>query len=339
MVPQSSGQGDRHWYVLNFIRRSGRPSPQKEIEDFNKGEKRLELFAPIIRPAHIVKGKVVYRDQLLTYYYVFVNGVLDDVKKLCSSPYNDLSMMLDRGSERRYGILSDQEMENFKIISRAHTNTIPFFNISDIDLEAGDEVEVVSGEFAGLRGTYLPKPRSAKGNLVIAATAQMGAVLWDVDAKYIRILQFARDTRRQYDILESFIPKLFPILRKYHAGETLTEKERSILTVFNQRMCVVSPSNQKLEAKLLATLMCVQTILGDVSGYRLSSARFEKLRSTVTNPWTKALIELLLGVSTNEFDSLRTTYELLKSGAEEEATPSKSQRELLTEYDYYLDGN
>lgn len=332
-MPTPQDSEDRNWYVLNYIRRSGRPSPNQEVDNFNKTGQRLELFAPIVRPAHIIKGKVVYKDQLLTYYYVFVKGTLDDVKKLCASPHNDLSLMLNRSSEKRYGILSESEMENFKIIARAYANSIPFFKIDDIELEKGDEVEVVDGKFSGLRGTFIPRARSNKGNLVIATVASMGSVVWDLDAKYIRILKFAPGARRQYDILDSFLPKLYPILRKYHSGERLTEKDRSVLTVFNSRMCSVRPDNKKLEAKLLATLMCVQTLLGDVSGYQISASRYAKRKSSVSNPWTIALIELMLCVSGNEVSRLNDVYSGIR-----DVVPglTKFQSNLLEELRYYL---
>lgn len=323
---------DKSWYVLNFIRRAGKPSPQKDIDEFNKDGNRLELFAPIIRPAQIVNGKVVYKDRLLTYYYVFVKGSLEDVKELCGRPNNDLSLMIDRSSAKRYGTLTDVEMENFKIIARAYTNSIPFFNIEDVDLVAGDKVEVVSGAFAGLKGTFIPKSRSNKGKLVIAATAELGAVLWDVDTKYIRILEFAQDTRRQYDLLDAFIPKLLPILRKFHSQERLNDKEKTLLTVFNQRMGVVELNNHKLEAKLLATLMCAQTILGDIQGYQSTKSRFEKRKSTLTNPWTLALVELLLSVSQNDMARLNAAYASIKDTSN---LLTKPQQELLVEYQFY----
>lgn len=326
---------EKHWYVLNYFIRSGRPSLQKTIEDFNNQGNSLELYAPIIRPAFHVNGKIVYRDRLLTFNYIFVKGTRKEIKALCADQANNLSMMLNRGSEDRYAVLSDEEMESFRIIARIHTNTIPFFNIEDIDLEEGDKVEVVSGEYAGLKGVFVPKSRSTKGNLVIAATAGMGAVLWDVNAKFIRILEFARDSRRQYDIIDSFTQKLFPILRRFHAREHLTDKDKSTLSVFNQRMGVVTLDNHKLEAKLLALLMCTQTIIGDKKGFQKTSARFQKRAESLTNPWTLALVDLVMAVAGNDMARLSKAYLTVKD-IEEDLT--KSQRQLLDEFEHYTQG-
>lgn len=325
---------ERRWYVLNFINKSGKPSPKDHIDKFNREGHNLELFAPIIRPAHVVNGKVRYVERLLTFYYVFVRGGFEDVKELCVQQDNEFSLLIDRSSScHRYAVVSDAAMENFKVFARVHTNTIPFFNIDDIELNEGDIVEVVDGDYAGLKGTFMPKSRSNKGNLVIAATAAMGAVLWDIDARVVRILEFAQNTRRQYDLVDSFITKLLPVLRKFHDGECLTDREKSQLTVFNKRMGVVAPSNHKAEAKLLAVLMCVQFILGDMEGYRQTGQRFEKRRTAVTNPWTIALTELMMSVAQNDMSRLKKAYESIR-GASDKLTGTQTQ--LLEEFRHYI---
>ena len=330
---EQSEHTERHWHVLNFIRNLGRPSPRQHIDAFNRSGHALELFAPIIRPAVIVNGKVVFKEKLLTYYYVFVRGALDEIKELCARNDNTLSMMLNRGGVQRYAIIKDADMERFKLIANLHVNSIPFFNIEDIDLERGDKVEIIDGEFAGLRGTFMPKARSTKGNLVIAATESHGTILWDVDAKYVRILEFAKNTRRQYDLLDAFIPRLYPVMRRYFAGEMLSEKDKSQLAVFNSRMGAVTFDNHKLEAKLLAVLISVQTILGDEPALLRSRKRYEKRRGAVTNEWTSALIELLESVTNKDIAPLEPIYYRLIATD----TPlTAAQAQLLEEYRHYL---
>lgn len=331
-MPDALRSEEKNWYVLNYIN-YGQPSPKKHIDSFNSEGHSVELFAPTIRPAKVVNGKIEYREKLLTYSYVFVRGTFNEVKKLCMRPSNNLSLMVDRSSAKRYGIISDEDMENFKILARAHVNMIPFFNIEDVELNEGDLVEVVDGEYAGLRGTFVPKSRSNKGNLVIAATAVMGAVVWDIDAKCIRILEFARDTRRQYDLVDSFIPRLLPILRKFHTGETLTHREKSQLCVFNQRMGIVTCSNHKAEAKLLAVLICVQTIIGDIDALQISRPRFDKRKGALSNLWTIALVELLMSVVHNDMPRLRKAYSNVSVKSD---NLTETQTKLLEEFRYYI---
>lgn len=333
MIAESPDADKRKWYVLHFIRKSNKTTPQKYIDDFNKEGHTLELYAPVIHPAQVVNGKVEYKERLLTYYYVFVKGLFEEVKELCLRPNNDLSFLLDRGSANRYATISDRDMENFMIYARAQTNALSFFKIEDIELNEGDLVEIVGGEYDGLRGTFLPKSRSNKGNLVISVTAALGAVAWNVDARHIRILEFAPNTRRQYDLVDAFIPKLLMILRKFHANEELDSKDKSRLNVFNQRMGVVSLSNHKAEAKLLAVLMCVQYILGDIQALKNTQERYEKRKAALTNIWTVALVELMISAALNDIQRLREAYQKLPLQSE---NMTNTQRKLMEEYQYYL---
>lgn len=106
----------KHWFVLHFIRPTITARPQTYIDTFNRDIARVELFAPTIKPAQIVDGQVVFKERLLTYHYVFVKGTLKDVKELCATQGNGFSLLVDRGSEKRYGIVSDSAMQ----IGRAH---------------------------------------------------------------------------------------------------------------------------------------------------------------------------------------------------------------------------
>lgn len=325
-----------HWYVLNFVSPKPCAKPQACIDAFNKEGARLELFAPTVRMAEVAGGKVVFKEKMLTFFYVFVRGLLADVKALCAIPGNGFSFMLDRVSGRHYGIVGDEAMEGFKQVARLYSNTLPFYDISGIELEAGDLVEVVDGAYSGLVGTYLPKSRSNKGNLVIAASASLGTVVWDVEARYVRILEFSRTGRRPYELLDSFIPKLYAILRKHHSGAALGEKDKSQLAVFNRRMGAVRLPNHKLEAKLLAVLMSVQTLLGDMRGYAGSSRLYAKRRQAITNVWTRGLCGLLISIARRDVSDLSNLYSVLTSASAAGGANLASHRALLAEYRHYL---
>ncbi len=337
MLPDDTAT-TRRWFVLNYIPPLPSAKPQRYVDDFNRDNPAgaLELFAPKLRQARLVAGRVQYVEHNLTYHYLFVRGSFSHVKQLCAAPHNGFSFMLNPLSHDRYATVTDRAMESFRLVSRLYSNTLPFYDLTDIDLLEGDTVEIVDGEYAGLQGTFMPRARSNRGNLVIAATASLGTILWNVDARYVRILSFARDTRRQYDILSSFIPRLYPVLRHHHDGLMLTPREVSLLSVFNRRMQVVVPENPKLEAKLLATLLCVQYLLGDHVAYAATQKRFQSKQAALTNPDTRALTTLLLAVSTGNLSPLHAAYtELLNDPRPGTAT----RRQLIAEYQHYLDNS
>lgn len=149
------------WYVLNHVQAGfSKDAARKSVERFNAyNEPALQIFAPSYCVREVVDGKTHLKNVSLTFHYVFVRGSFNDVKSLCSQS-NGFSFLINKGAAERYATVSDCEMRNFMTIARAYENALPCFPLDDVDLEEGDIVEVIKGEFAGLRGTYMPRPRS-----------------------------------------------------------------------------------------------------------------------------------------------------------------------------------
>jgi len=332
-----SGKCDTaQWFVLNFFRQSfsKSESAQVVVDKFNTNNNWcIELYAPKIIFMEVVDDKIISKEKPLTYHYVFVKGTFCDVKKLCTMP-NGFSFLLNASSENRYGIVSDAAMAGFMQIARSYECRLPFYNIEDIDLEKGDYVEVVGGKYSGLKGIFIPKAKSTKGKIVIAATGSLGSIAWDVETRYIRVIQFSRETKRPYDIIDSFIPKLFKAMREYKTTGHLSSRNIGSLSIFCQRMGVVKLEDNKLKAKLSAILMCAQLLLGDHTGYMDSKETFGKYRKLITNKWTTALVSLLVGISENNNDSLIYGWNTIKDMSDK---LTESQKQIKEEYKFFLE--
>lgn len=284
------------WFVLNFIRKSQAKasSAQETVARFNRETQRLELFAPTLVSSKTVNGKAQTVERPLTFHYVFVRGLLEDVKALCRAD-NGFSLLIDQSSGGRYAIVPDEAMAGFRIIARAYENRLPFYSLADIDLMEGDLVEVVEGELAGLRGVFLPRRKSGSGAVVIAATAEFGSMVWEVKVSAVRVIRFAKGTKRPYDQIDAFVPRLLAALRRHHSGNRLGPDEIAPLMVFCRRMTGVRLDNPKLEGKLQALLAASCAILGDTAGEAEALSRLASRRGDVTNPATESLILLLSG--------------------------------------------
>ena len=79
-------------------------------------------------------------------------------------------------------------MEDFRTIARAYQNRLPFFYIDDVDLEAGDKVEVVEGDFPGLVGYFIPNAKSTTGNIVLQVTQSLATIAYNINVKSVRVL-------------------------------------------------------------------------------------------------------------------------------------------------------
>ena len=136
-----------HWFVLNHVGNAFQNLAKKEFDSFNRTQgDALELFAPTYVVRETKNGEVRMKSINLTFHYVFVRGTLQQVKQLCCMS-NGFSFLIDRGSKERYAMIPDHDMANFKNIARAYRNCLPYFSLEDIDLEDGDIVEVVNGDF------------------------------------------------------------------------------------------------------------------------------------------------------------------------------------------------
>ncbi len=325
---------DRKWFILNHF--DALPAPRSQtaktsIDRFNSaGGCQLELFAPTFVKAVNINGRQIKREQPLTFHYVFVRGTLDEIKRLCGLS-NGFSFVLNRSSEERYATVDDKRMDDFKAIARAYSNSLPFFALDDIDLEAGDKVEIVEGSFPGLVGYYMPKAKSSSGDIILSVTQNLGTVVYDVKAKYVRVLEFSKKSRRSYDQIDAFIPRLLQALRHYNDGVVLSDKEKSDITLFVRRMSVVKIDNHKLDAKLQALLFGAYQILGNIVESKRAKDRFIKISHSVTNEWTEALITLIFSVINKDFAQL----ESIRNNLEKLTPTSIFHHNLMDEYAYF----
>lgn len=320
------------WYVLNYIGGAVKNAACREVERFNLWHgTSLELFAPtyVVREERGVEIK--FRRISLTFHYVFVKGSFGEVKQLCGQP-NGFSFLIDRGSSERYAVIDDRQMANFKNIARAYKNCLPYFPLNEIDLEDGDLVEVVKGDFPGLIGTFMPRAKSKTGNIVLNVYNKVGTIAFDVKATDVRVLEFSRRSTRANDQIDAFVPHLFKALRYFDRDEALPTALAAKLSVFCGRMEVARLNNRKLDARLQTLLYAASTITGNITEASKALAKYGRVRDSVTNEWTLGANNLILSVITKDKDSLVSGYERLRTL---EAS-SKAQQMVKTEYAYYL---
>lgn len=335
-------QNSLRWYVLNHIGGDFQHIAQKAVDKCNSiiGSS-LQLFAPTYVCRDDSDGSLRLRTVSLTFHYVFVRGSFSQIKALCAQP-NRFSLLLDHAGTERYATVDDRTMAGFQNIARAYNNCLPFFPLTDIDLEEGDLVEVIRGDFPGLIGHYIPHPKSSSGNILLRIYNKVGTVAFNVRATDVRVLRFASGSRRANDQIDAFTPHLLAALRYHYAGMPLPDSLLARLTFFISRMKAVSMTSRKLEATLRLQLYAATTILGSDLSLAVSTlARYRQLAPDVTNSWTIALHHLILtildragGASEDPSYSFPADLQLpLKPG---DTLLSRAQRAIVDEYAYYF---
>ncbi|MCM1520318.1 MAG: hypothetical protein NC098_05985 [Lachnoclostridium sp.] len=141
------------WYVLNFVNpgNSGSQQAQTIVDSYNVATSAgLQLFAPTYVMPVEVNGKTIMRQARLAFHYLFLRGTIDHIKALCALE-NGFSLLIDRSSStHRYATVTDQRMQAFRAIALAYSNSLPFYNLDNVDLLEGDIVQIVNGSFPGI---------------------------------------------------------------------------------------------------------------------------------------------------------------------------------------------
>lgn len=307
------------WHILTFIPDGPGAAADKLIERFNRAEgSALKIFAPRYVSRQTVNGRTVLRTLPLTFFYVFVHGTLDQIKRLCAMR-RGFAFLLDRAGAQRYAVISDAAMKQFMTIARAYQNSLPFFSLADVDLNAGDLVEVVNGDFPGLKGHYIPTPRSRSGNIILQVDQGFATAAFNIRAADVRILEFAPGSGREYDQIDHFIPPLLESLLMFHSERPLTRPLSAKLQTFASRMSALSLHDRKLQPKLDALLAAAFHLLGRPAEASERIAKVTKSLPGVTNQWTRAMVNLILAV-------IIPDPELFRTGAQEVSTLSPASK-------------
>ena len=297
------------WHLLNYIppRGKSRAALKAVIDSFNaslpippphemRAEvqlRHIELFAPaFISLTETPSGKVSRTERPLLYHYIFLRGQESDIKRLCLT-YEGFSFVLDR-ADRSHITLSDESVEQFRILARYYAGKLPCYPLDGINLEEGDKVQIVTGPCAGLTGTYMSRKGGKSGNILVAVDTTMAAIVYDIPADYVRVLEFATNSRRVYDQLDAFAERLKSCLPG--KGNTCPVLEFPVpsAVVFTRRLGHTRISNPKLDAKRWILLYAAYSILGDISAAAEALESFSRLSSHITNPKTRTLCDTIL---------------------------------------------
>lgn len=149
-----------HWYVLTVLRSSLQACEQlaAHADEFNaRSAARLECFAPtFVDVTARDNGRGRIRKPLL-YNYIFIRGTLPQLRRFHNAypAYNLIPTGEKREEPTDYRYVPDDEMTQFMRIAQAYEHAVPCFSPSEIDLEQGDRVRIVGGQFSGVEGVLL----------------------------------------------------------------------------------------------------------------------------------------------------------------------------------------
>lgn len=256
----------RKWYILSAT------AGIKELENRfcalsslwqAHGEEPIDYFLPTCVEQTSVFGQPAMRRKKLLGNYVFVRDTYARVLEIKSAiPSLWLLPHPDRGQDaRRFMTITDREMDVFKTIARAHANELPCYPIGAVDLDEGDKVKIVGGDFDGMCGT-LQCSQGRNGGRVLMSVGNLFLVATpSISPQYIRILQFGKGNRHPYRKFEAHLPRVLQALSHLHGhclgadkSAGLTTSDVAAMTVFVGRFAQLQPATVNI-ASQHATLM------------------------------------------------------------------------------------
>lgn len=256
---------DQQWYVLSAkagIREIERQFERLSAARVRRGEEPVEYFIPTCIRMSTLFGQARMSRRKLIGNYIFVRDTYKNIleaKQVMESlwllPHPD-----HNEGKRAYMTISDHDMALFKAIARAYSNELPCIPIGAVDLDEGDKVEIVGGEFDGMCGTLQCSQGRNGGKVLMTIGNLFIAVTPDIRPQFIRILQFGKGNRHPYRLFEAHVPRALLALSHLRAGDDsgeaqgLTTEDVAAMTVFTGRFESLQPSTVNI-ASQHATLM------------------------------------------------------------------------------------
>lgn len=269
------------WYVMTgyaLDKRRG-VSIAAQVEKYNaEHDSGLEVFAPTFVKVYNEAKSPRRRMLPLVCQYFFIRGRLSQVKDFRSrnKGYNLVYDRADKESETSYLHLSDEDMSAFKSMALAYKYNMPCFSPSEVDLVACDKVRIVGGEFAGVEG-YLVSQQGRDGGRVIIKVGELMAVqTLDINPKYISVLSFAKGSRRMYDKIDSYEPKLRRAMDYYRQNGELDVTNAAAVSYFITRFGFAEIPTAKMRAKVSALLAASYYLMGDKERYEAAKCDCEE---------------------------------------------------------------
>lgn len=264
------------WYILRY--RILNASVKDALSKAGVG-----VFLPLSRKKYIRPNskKVEYIEKPIIPGYVFIRAPFEKAKSL-GNEYglnlwkrhfkfaDDLSIHegdQDTSEQRLYHTVTDLQMVHFKRAVEIYKQNLVLSDISEIDLQQDDQVEIISGDFKGVRG-YLKTSQGKDGGIVVVPVScakgkPKEGLCYSIQASAdeIGIISFADGKRHASDCIRSAQQMVEKAMKQFADGEELSDEMRKQLLRYLARFKDTKFRTDKLRANHLMLMFQIYTIL------------------------------------------------------------------------------
>lgn len=346
-------RSSRQWYVLKCRRQILKSRDilhelrKSHAEDF-------EFFLPTRFVVEQVGGRRRRVEKAVAFNFAFVNCRYALLRQLVED-YAHLFLLQYRRmgqsdtpclAKDRLLVVPDAEMEMFMRTIGAYDGTVPALLPEEADLEKGDRVRIIGGQFDGIEGILVTRQGKDGGRVLVKVSEVMCVPTLEIEPEYIEVLEFAPESRHLYKKFDSYIQKIRHTLKAclYHemglslppaAGEHLraayanTGKGQTEAAMFLRRFGNFRPATLNQRARKLVFLLMSYKVTGQVKAINDLLAETEDFDRHLTAVTQQAFLRVYLYAVSGQRRHLELASQAVK--ALENAKKSDLLRNMLAE--------
>lgn len=278
------------WFLFNFRHQSFKRI--KEMLESSSIEYFLPSYFSVQNGPH---GHKIKRERALMFNMLFLHCSLDEAVRFVSFhreinfmyrpvQHEDRSIIalnryLDRkgesGDERMVAkyddatfrsvvIIPDRQMEMFiKTVNAAKSASIPYVRPSEIDLEKGDKVRIVGGDYDGVEG-ILESTKGKDGGVVFVHIDNFIATRTaEIRPEFIQILEFAKTGKHMYKKFDSFMTRGERCVKSLLSGKGISKRDHDYFHIFTNRFSSLLTPTVNMTAKLNLYMFIAHSCIGN----------------------------------------------------------------------------
>ncbi len=191
-------------------------------------------------------------------------------------------------------IVPDREMRMFiAAVGAYNTAEVPYVKPTEVDLEKGDIVRIISGPFAGVEGTLISQQGKDGGRVMVSISNLIAVPTLHIEPELLQVLQFAKKGKHFYKHIDSYVPRLRKALQEYKPGGN--QKILQPIRVFVTRFSELNADTNNAQAKLYVLLLASYRLLSDADNANIFQRKLDELMPKINSERTIEFVNEFIG--------------------------------------------
>lgn len=270
----------KEWFVYRIPYIKG--NAKKKFQDAH-----IQVYQPTYTIEQTIRGKTVRVEKPKILNYLFALTTQEAVESFRKMEgISPIFRHREKGEivspDNIWLTVPKSQMHSLMIVVQGYEEEMTFATPEDQQLEKGDKVRVVAGQFKGAEGILITNQGSTKGKVFIAITNAFGAMTTTIPDEYIQVLEFSRANNHFTRKMQAVDKYLNEAIRQRQSGGGLDPKLRAALQFFLFRYSALTNLTHINNARITAYRYAARVLLGRQAEAEQDLKQY--LATTTTNP-------------------------------------------------------